>query len=164
MAFTSEYAFSLSLETSAGSAAWSGSFTRGIYRDTDGSETGTALTSQRQAFSRLLIPPETEETEFLSSFTRYEYFNDTGSANDALRIWLDPESITYWVSRNEWTIYSIIDCGYDNGDGDGGAASSNTFGSPIAGEVTLFGEPWVLTGTSGVVSVSGSITPATWLT
>jgi hypothetical protein len=163
IAFAAQYSFAVSLETIAGSAAWSGAFTRGIYRDINGIETGTAITSQRQAFSRVLIPPETEDSEFRSSFTRYEFSNipEGEGANDVIRIWLDPERITYSTIRDEWSIYSLFDCGYDNGEGEGGSASISSGGAEING-LTICGDPWKLTGV-GVTSLSGSIAPSGWL-
>jgi hypothetical protein len=165
LAFASEYQFNASLSTVGGSAAWSGYFTRGIYRDTDGLEEGVAITTQRQAFSRYIVNPAANNYEFASSFTRYEEFNELGedAANNLIRIWLDPESITYSTLRDEWGILSVFDCGYDNGEGEGGSAGSGPVSGPEFTGLTVCGDEWTITGT-GVFSISGSITPSAWLT
>jgi hypothetical protein len=165
LAFASQYQFNASLSTVGGSAAWSGYFTRGIYRDIDGFEEGTAITTQRQAFSRYIVNPATNNYEFQSSFTRYEQANglEGDGANDLIRIWLDPESVTYSTLRDEWSITSFFECGYDNGEGAGGSAASTNAAGPEFTGLTVCGDEWTIKGT-GVLSISGSITPSAWLT
>jgi hypothetical protein len=164
LAFASEYHFDVSLSTEVGSAAWSGNFTRGIFRDSDGSVEGTAITTLKKAFSRF-VNPFNNEYEFESSFTRYEEFNEEqeDGPNNSIRIWFNPELIIYVPFRDEWTIGSVFDCGYDNGEGEGGSAASSGVEGPEFNGLTVCGDEWTLKGVD-ILSISGSITPSAWLT
>lgn len=165
--FASGWQFNISLSGPGGiSHAWTGSVNRGISKNTnDGgtSETGTALTSIKQAWSAGLFPSLGGEVGYPNQSTIYNESLTSTPPESELIFNFSPSAVTFYAIPNQWVFAPSFFAGINDGTlgGDQATVSSSGSGDATSG-LSVCGVEFELFG-NDVVSFSGTITPTGWL-
>jgi len=159
LAFAATWDFDISLDGDGGAMTWTGTLKRGISSN-NGTETGTQLTSQFDAFSRGIVLPATVAT-YREQRMRYEVSDTSDTPETFLVLQFDVDVVTYVVADDTWYVGSLFTAATFTSP-DTTVVSSGGSGDPTTG-LTICGDTWNLIG-NDVTAFSGTITPATWLT
>lgn len=150
-------------------AEWGGTMTRGLVRSIavdplDNTEEGTELTTVRDAWSARVVPPETEEPEYLSPETRLEIDGEEGDTQYFSRLIFTPhEDLIYFAKPDVWALAMTFQASINDGSFGGLSASVESAGStPDTEGLTICGSLWTLTG-SGVTAFTASLKTTLWL-
>jgi hypothetical protein len=156
--------FDITLSGAGGSYNWTGTVKRGITRSTTGAETGNQVTTRFDAFSLGIYPPATTDASHQNQNGAY-IDAVVGALSSSLNFTWIPRNLRYVVADDSWILLWSIGANVSGEDEEEftSVSSSVDYGEGDASGLTVMGMEWPLHG-SGVTSISGTITPASWLT
>jgi hypothetical protein len=169
--FGREWSLEISLSAGGGiSHEWTGTITRGIDRrievdPMDDTETGTALTTIRDAWSARLVPPETEEPEYRSPVTRLRIRGEVGDVFFSSDFRIDhPVSVVYFARPNVWAIDVIFSASIGEVDALPSAGVTSSGSAADVEGLTVSGRGWNLSDAfSAPAAFEASIKALLWL-
>ena len=166
--FASGWDFDISISGPAGLAyTWTGTIARGRTKninDGGATETGTALTTIKQAWSAGFFPPSVLALSYPEQKCRWNESLTADTPEESLVFEISPYDVTYYAIPNVWTFSPDFFAGVNDGTsgGDQATVSHSGSGENVSG-LTICGVDCDLNG-NDVVSFFGTMTPTGFLT